>query len=162
MCRRAGVLQVHAPAHPALTCSRCSHLDTASAGDSCRLSPGKSLFSLDTDQVTDMFGGSEPARKGRGEQRGREAASIHVLWPRGQRTFVFDGHLGGHHVISLLLFPECPKPLALSSREPPPEPRKFSLSRIPVPRRAELSVSISTLGIGVYLMTNFTYSLVEK
>lgn len=68
---------------------------------------------------------------------------------------MFDGHLGGHHVISLLLFPEAPK----TSRYPLGNPH---LSRTPIPGRAELSVSISMLGIRVYFMTNFTDSLMGK
>lgn len=72
--------------------------------------PGKASFPWTQIKLQTCLGAqSQPGRGG--ESREAElAASIHVLWPRGQRTFVFDGHLGGHHVISLLLFPECPKP----------------------------------------------------
>lgn len=162
MCRRAGVLQVHAPAHPALTCSRCSHLDTALAGDSCRLSPGKSLFSLDTDGVTDMFGSSEPAKKGRGEQRGRAGCQhprLVASWPKDLCVWWSPWWSPRYFTPPVS---RVSKTLTLSTREPPPGPRKLPLSRIPIPRRAELSVSISMLGIRVYLMTNFTYSLMEK
>lgn len=48
--------------------------------------------------------------------------------------------------------PRVPKTLTSPTREP-------SLSTIPIPGRAQLSVSISMLGIRVHLMTNSTSSL---
>lgn len=106
-----------------------------------------------------MFGSSE--KPGRGEQRGRAAAASTSC---GLTAKDLCGRWSPWWSPRYFTPPvsRVSKPLTLSTREPPPEPRKVSLSRIPIPGRAELSVSISMLGIRVNLITNFTYSLMEK
>lgn len=53
------------------------------AGHSCRLSPGKSSFSLGRDGVMEIFGSSKPAREGRAERQSWcQHPNLVASWPQ--------------------------------------------------------------------------------
>lgn len=114
------------------------------------LSPGKSHFSLDTGQVLERFGSSEAAGKGREEQTGRAGCQhphLVASWPKELCVWWAPWWAPRSFTPPVPRVPKTPK---FPSRDPPAEPREPSLSTIPIPGRAELSGSISMLGIRVF------------